>query len=140
LVGGLYSPSHLSVVGYLQDFIKACMPPTILLHPGREAAVGPRLLIRREIPAYFADNLYIQRSLHYPPPVDALGCHYSSAESMVILIIGPITSMAGVSRYSSILSPHARFICYVDVSPSDSNCSKEPYLQTGPAVKAFALI
>jgi len=58
-VGGLYSPSHLSVVGYMQGFIRVVVPPTILLHPGREAAVSLRLLIRRENPAYFAANLYI---------------------------------------------------------------------------------
>jgi len=28
-------------------------------HPGRVADVGPRLLIRREIPAYLAASLYI---------------------------------------------------------------------------------
>src|SRR6218665_3389605 len=31
-----------------------------------------------------------------------------------------------------------RFICYVIVSLSDSNCSKEPYLQIGPGVQAFS--
>src|SRR6218665_2580012 len=53
-------------------------PPPCLLPPAREAAVGPRLLIRRENPAYLAANLSL-RSFHYPPPVDALGCSYSSA-------------------------------------------------------------
>src|SRR6218665_2194285 len=76
LVGGLCSPSHLSVVGHLQGFIRVVVPPTILLHSGREAAVGPRLLIRLEIHAYFSA---IYRSFHYPPPVDALGCSCSSA-------------------------------------------------------------
>src|SRR6218665_1661459 len=59
LFGGLYSPSHLSVNGCLQGLMRMVTPPTSLLHPGREAAVGPRLLIRREDPAYFAANLYI---------------------------------------------------------------------------------
>ena len=36
------------------------VPTTYLLHPGREVAVGPRLLIRREIPAYFAASLYLE--------------------------------------------------------------------------------
>jgi len=35
------------------------VPPTNLLHPAKEAAVGPRLLIRRETPAYLAPDLYI---------------------------------------------------------------------------------
>ena len=55
LVGGLYSPSHLSVVGYMQDLTRVVVPSTNLLHPGREAAVGPRLLIRRDLAA----GLYI---------------------------------------------------------------------------------
>ena len=42
---------HLSVIGYLQDLIRVVVPPTNLLHPGREAAVGPRLLISRPIVA-----------------------------------------------------------------------------------------
>jgi len=56
------------------------VPPAKLLHPGREAAVGPRLLIRRETPAYLAANLYIWRSFHYPLPVDALSCSFSYAD------------------------------------------------------------
>src|SRR6218665_284980 len=54
----MYSPSHLSVVCCPQDLIRAIVPPTSLLHPGREAADGLRLLINREIPAYFAASLY----------------------------------------------------------------------------------
>src|SRR6218665_477607 len=69
LVGGLYSPSHLSVVGYLQNLIRVVAPPTSLLHPCREAAVGPRLLIRREIPSYLAAIASISRghsTIRYP--------------------------------------------------------------------------
>jgi len=51
------------------------VPLTSLLHPAREAAVGPRLLISRETPAYLAASHGI-----YPPPADALGCRYSSAQ------------------------------------------------------------
>jgi len=40
-------------------FNRVVVPPTSLLHPGREAADGPRLLISREIPAYLAASLYI---------------------------------------------------------------------------------
>ena len=59
LVAGLCSPSHLSVVGHLQGLMRVAVPTANLLHPGREAAVCPRLLIRRETPAYLAANLYI---------------------------------------------------------------------------------
>src|SRR6218665_1364970 len=40
-------------------FNKGGVPPTSLLHSGRKASVGARLLIRREIPAYIAASLYI---------------------------------------------------------------------------------
>ena len=76
LIGSLYSPSHLFVIGYLQDLMKVVVPPTSLLHPGREAAAGTRLLICQETPAYPPANLYICRSFHYPPPVER---SYSSA-------------------------------------------------------------
>src|SRR6218665_812686 len=42
----------------------------------REAAVSPRLLIRRETPTYLAAaGLY-----NYPPHVDSVSCNYSSAD------------------------------------------------------------
>src|SRR6218665_1130994 len=43
--------------GYLQDLIRVMLPPSNLLHPGREATVGPRLLIRRKTTAYLAAGL-----------------------------------------------------------------------------------
>src|SRR6218665_89521 len=49
----------LSVVGYLQGLIRVVVPFTSLLHPGREVAVGPQLLIRWEIPTPLAASLYI---------------------------------------------------------------------------------
>ena len=58
MVGDLYSPSYLSVIGFLlQGSIRVVVPPTSLLHPGRVTNVGPRLLTRREIPAYLAASL-----------------------------------------------------------------------------------
>src|SRR6218665_3004291 len=49
----------LSVVGYLQGICRVVVPFTSLLHPGREVAVGPQLLIRWEIPTPLAASLYI---------------------------------------------------------------------------------
>ena len=55
----LYSPSHLSVIGYLKGLMRVAVPPTNLLHPGREPAVCSRLLIRWETHAYLAASPYI---------------------------------------------------------------------------------
>src|SRR6218665_1015815 len=54
-----WHPVGFSVWVVSHSFIRVVGPSTILLHPGREAAVGPQLLIRREIPAYLAAGLYI---------------------------------------------------------------------------------
>src|SRR6218665_767506 len=35
----VYSPSHLSVVGYLQGLMRVAVPPTNLLHPGIERSL-----------------------------------------------------------------------------------------------------
>src|SRR6218665_1202905 len=40
------------------------MLPRPTLHPASPAAVGPRLLIRQDLPAYFAANLYSSQLSH----------------------------------------------------------------------------
>src|SRR6218665_2991203 len=71
--------------------MRVAVPPTNLLHPGREAAVGPRLLIRRETHAYLAANLYIYLYIHL---------------SIYIYILTYIAPLQG--NYSEVLPAQAR--------------------------------
>jgi len=52
---------------YLQDLTRVVVPPTSLMHPGREAAGGAQLLIRRETPAYLAASLWAYNNLKVVP-------------------------------------------------------------------------
>jgi len=48
LNGGLASPCHKVVIGYIQLLVASELPPhSLTLHPDDRAAVGPRLLIRQ---------------------------------------------------------------------------------------------
>ena len=59
--------------------------------PADTTAVGSRLLISREDPAYIAANIRIWMPLHDPSPVDAGGSSYSSAFDQWCLLHIPFT-------------------------------------------------